>query len=90
MEADHQGQVLSSLGTDCVPPLHLSAMGQACRGGIHKAKLVTQERFTTASAALGLSSRCRQPHLMGDVRLIEDLWWESGVGVYGVDLWWEQ
>lgn len=57
---------------------------------MHKAKSVKQKRFIKESETDRLSSRWHQHGLLGDVRLIKDLWRESVVGVYGGNLWPEQ
>lgn len=49
-------------------------------GGMKQAKLVRQEKFLKASEVDVLSSRRRQCQLIGDVRLMEDLWQELMVG----------
>lgn len=49
-------------------------------GGMKQAKLVRQEKFLKASEIDVLSSRRRQRQLIGDVRLMEDLWQELTVG----------
>ena len=46
------------------------------KGGMCKTKSVKQERFMRASKMDGPSSGWLQQPLLGDVKLIKDLWWD--------------